>query len=143
LPPPTIAHAANDHDGFAMRPALQVILIVGGIAAVLIALGHIALGPVIIPGGVPVNPTMDSEDRFYATIFLGFGLALLWCAGSIEGRAQVLRFLLLLFFLGGCARLISIWLVGPPHPFFQAMTALELLLPPAVWYLLRRVERPS
>ncbi|MGP0089562.1 MAG: DUF4345 domain-containing protein [Xanthobacteraceae bacterium] len=124
-----------------MRSALQAILIIGGIAAVLIASGHIALGPAFIPGSVPVNPTMDSEDRFYATIFLGFGVTLLWCAGSIEHRAQVIRFLVSLFFLGGCARLISIIFVGPPNPFFQIMTALELLLPPAIWLLLAMVAR--
>jgi hypothetical protein len=124
-----------------MRSVLQAILIVGGVAAVLIALGHIVLGTAFIPGAGSVSATMDSEDRFYAAIFLGFGLTLLWCAGSIERRAQVIRFLLALFFLGGCARVISIILVGPPHPFFQAMTALELLVPPAVWLLLSMTER--
>jgi len=124
-----------------MRRALQLILIIGGVVAVLIALGHIAMGPAVIPGSVPVNPTMDSEDRFYATIFLGFGLALLWCAGSIDHRGKVIRFLIALFFLGGCARMISILVVGPPNLFFQAMTALELLLPPLIWLLLTQVER--
>ena len=117
-----------------MRRTLQGILIVGGIAAVLIALSHIALGLASIPGSVPVNATMDSEDRFYATLFLGFGLALLWCARSIERRGKVIRFLIALFFLGGCARVISIMLVGP---------ALELLLPPLIWLLLIWVERPA
>src|ERR1700688_3088081 len=124
-----------------MRSALQAILTVGGIAAVLIASGHIVLGPAFIPGSVPVNPTMDSEDRFYATIFLGFGVTLLWCAGAVERRAQIIRFLVSLFFLGGCARLVSMAFVGPPNVFFQVMTALELLLPPAIWLLLAMVER--
>jgi hypothetical protein len=123
-----------------MRRALQIILIVGGIATTLIALAHIAIGPAVIPGSVPVNPTMDSEDRFYATIFLGFGLALLWCAASVDHRSKFIRFLIALFFLGGCARVISILLVGPPNLFFQAMTALELLLPPLIWLLLTQVE---
>jgi hypothetical protein len=61
-----------------MRLALKTILIVGGIAAVLIGLAHIALGPASIPGSLPVNATMDSEDRFYAAIFLGFGVSILW-----------------------------------------------------------------
>lgn len=126
-----------------MRRVLQGILIVGGIAAVLIALSHIALGPASIPGSVPVNATMDSEDRFYATLFLGFGLTLLWCVGSIERRSKVIRFLVALFFLGGCVRIISMMLVGPPNLFFQAMTAVELLLPPLIWLLLNRVERPA
>lgn len=53
-----------------MRSALQAILIIGGIAAVLIALGHIVFSPSFIPGAVPVNPTMDSEDRFLRDDFL-------------------------------------------------------------------------
>jgi Domain of unknown function (DUF4345) len=124
-----------------MRLALKVILIVGGIAAVLIGVAHIVLGPASIPGSLPVNATMDSEDRFYAAIFLGFGVSILWCAQSIEQRGRVIRFLIAVFFLGGCARVISLMLVGPPNHFFQALTAVELLLPPVVWFLLGRVER--
>jgi hypothetical protein len=52
-----------------MRLALKAILIVGGIAAVLIGVAHIALGSASIPGSLPVNVTMDSEDGFYAAIF--------------------------------------------------------------------------
>jgi Domain of unknown function (DUF4345) len=124
-----------------MKLALRTILILGGIAAVLIALAHIALGPASIPGSMPVNATMDSEDRFYAAIFLGFGIAVLWCARDIERRARFIRFLVALFFLGGCARVVSMVFVGPPNLLFQSLTALELLLPPLVWFLLARIER--
>lgn len=124
-----------------MRPTLRIILLVGGIVAVIIALLHIALGPASIPGAVPVNATMDSEDRFYAAIFAGFGVALLWCARSIEQRGKVIRFLIAVFFLGGCARIVSMIAVGPPNALFLALTAVELLLPPVVWLLLNRVER--
>jgi Domain of unknown function (DUF4345) len=124
-----------------MRLALRIILLVGGIAAVLIALLHIVFGSASIPGSVPVNATMDSEDRFYAAIFLGFGAAILWCAQSIEQRGKVIRFLIAIFFLGGCARVISMIFVGPPNHLFQALMAVELLLPPVVWSLLNRVER--
>jgi hypothetical protein len=115
-----------------MRLALRIILLVGGMAAVLIALLHIAFGSASIPGSVPVNATMDSEDRFYEAIFLGFGAAMLWCAQSIEQRGKVIRFLIAVFFLGGCARVISMILVGPPNQLFQALMAVELLLPPVV-----------
>jgi Domain of unknown function (DUF4345) len=124
-----------------MRLALRIILLVGGIAAVLIALLHIVFGSASIPGSVPVNATMDSEDRFYAAIFLGFGAAILWCAQSIEQRGKVIRFLIAIFFLEGCARVISMIFVGPSNQLFQALMAVELLLPPVVWFLLNRVER--
>lgn len=47
-----------------------------GLVCMGIAAGHIILGPQLIPDGVPVNATMDSENRFYATLFLGFGAAM-------------------------------------------------------------------
>jgi hypothetical protein len=71
-----------------MRLALKAILIVGGIAAVLIGVAHIALGSASIPGSLPVNATMDSEDRFYAAIFLGFGVSILWCADRSSTEAE-------------------------------------------------------
>ena len=36
----------------------------------LIALAHIIAGPTSIPGGGPVTATTDSEERFYAALFL-------------------------------------------------------------------------
>jgi len=124
-----------------MARALKAVLIIGGIAAILIALAHMVLGPASIPGAIPVNATMDSEDRFYAAIFLGFGAAVLWGAQAVEQRSQIIRFLAAVFFLGGCARVISIVVVGPPGYLFQALTAVELVLPPVIWLLLNRVER--
>jgi hypothetical protein len=131
--------AASQHTE-SMRKALLIILFAGGITAILIALLHIVLGPSAIPGSVPVNATMDSEDRFYATLFLGYGLALIWCARAPEARAGTIRSLILLFFAGGVARVVSIKFAGPPNLFFEAMTALELLLPPAILFLLYRLE---
>ena len=122
-----------------MRRTLQIIIGVGGVAAVLIALLHIILGPATIPGSIPVNATMDSEDRFYATIFLAYGLALIWCVRDIETKRRVLWFLTITCFTGGIARIISALSVGLPHPFFINMTLLELSLPILIFILLRKL----
>ena len=122
-----------------MRRTLQIIIGVGGVAAVLIALLHIILGPATIPGSIPVNATMDSEDRFYATIFLAYGLALIWCVRDIETKRRGLWFLTITFFTGGIARIISALSVGLPHPFFINMTLLELSLPILIFILLRKL----
>jgi hypothetical protein len=50
-----------------MRRALQVLLALFGATDIFIATLHVVLGPKCIPGSIPVNATMDSEDRFYAT----------------------------------------------------------------------------
>jgi hypothetical protein len=119
---------------------LVAVLTLGGLAVVGIALTHIVLGPASIPGSIPVNATMDSEDRFYATIFLGYGLGLLWCMRAIDRRANFIRFLAAILFAGGVARVISMVLVGLPNALFQALTALEFLAPLTVWFLLRRIS---
>jgi hypothetical protein len=123
-----------------MRRALQVLLGLFGVTAIFISLLHVVLGPASIPGAVPVNATMDSEDRFYATLFLAFGLALLWCMKDVEHKAKVVYFLMLTFFVGGLARLVSMLAVGLPNNFFIAMTVLELLLPFVYGYLQFRVS---
>jgi len=101
-----------------MRKAFQVFLVLFGLTAIFIACLHLVLGPSAIPGAVPVNPTMDSEDRFYATLFGAYGFALLWCVKDIERKSTVVCFPALTFLAGGVARLISIAAVGLPNTFF-------------------------
>ena len=117
---------------------LRWFLTVFGIVCVGIALTHIALGPSSIPGSVPVNATMDSEDRFYASLFLGFGLAHIWAARDLSSRKRVVLALQATFFVGGLARIVSWLAVGPPIQLFIFLGALELLIPPLVWWALRR-----
>jgi hypothetical protein len=112
-----------------MRKFQQVFLALFGITAIFISMLHVALGPAAIPGSVPVNATMDSEDRFYATLFLAYGAVLVWCVREVEHKSKPVYFLALTLFTGGLARLVSMAAVGPPNAFFVAMTALELSLP--------------
>jgi len=104
----------------------------------LIALAHILLGTRAIPGVPPMPATIDSEDRFYASLFFGFGLAVIWCAREIRERHRELLALMAVFALGGLARILSMLMVGLPHPLFIGLTAVELLLPLAVWIVLSR-----
>ncbi len=112
-----------------MKKTFQVFLALFGVTAIVIAALHVAVGPAAIPGSIPVNATMDSEDRFYATLFAAYGVALLWCIKDVERKSAVVYFLAITFFVGGLARLVSMAAVGLPDPFFIAMTALELLIP--------------
>ena len=121
-----------------MLRALSLFAALFGAVCMAIALAHIALGPAAIPGSIPVNATMDSEDRFYATLFLGFGAAMIWCSRALAARRQMFGALLLVFFLGGIARLIAALAVGPPDRLFVLLGGVELLLPPLLWALLGR-----
>jgi hypothetical protein len=126
-----------------VRKFLQIYLGIFGITAILIATLHIVLGPAAIPGAIPVNATMDSEDRFYATLFAAYGVAMLWCIKEIERKSQVVYFLALTFFVGGLARLVSMAAVGLPNTFFIAMTVLELLIPFLIGFLQWRVAKAA
>lgn len=107
----------------------QMFLSLFGVTVIFISLMHILYGPSFIPGSIPVNATMDSEDRFYATIFLGYGLTLLWCVHDIERKSRVVYLLAGIFFAGGLSRLVSMADVGMPIGFFIIMTILELIIP--------------
>lgn len=120
---------------------LRWFLILFGTVCTGIALVHIALGPASIPGSVPVNAVMDSEDRFYATLFLGFGLAHVWAARDLARRGGIVLAMQAVFFAGGIARIISWMAVGSPGPMFTFLGALELVIPPLVWLAIRREQR--
>ena len=123
-----------------MSALLKAFVMLFGAVCMTIALVHIINGPASIPGGVPVNATMDSEDRFYATLFLGFGAANVWCAQELGARGQLFRALMLVFFLGGVARLVSAAQVGPPSLLFTALGAIELVLPPVLLWARAKVH---
>ena len=126
-----------------MRRNLQLILAAVGATCAVIALVHIIVGPSSIPGSIAVNATMDSEDRFYATMFLAFGAALLWCVPGVERKSTIVYVLMLTFFLGGLARVMSIVAVGLPNALFTFLTFVELLLPLIIVYMQMRVARAA
>ena len=112
---------------------LRATLVIGGLAAIVASLGPLLLGIASIPGGMPVNATLDSEARFYACFFCAYGVLALWCARRLGQRLAVVPWLALVLFAGGVARLLAIAASGWPHPFFVAMTGVELVVPLLLW----------
>ena len=117
-----------------MAKLLRILVLLFGVICCIIATAHILMGSAAIPGSVPVNATMDSEDRFYATVFLGFGAGLVWCSAKLAERRNFFGALLAIFFAGGLARIVSWASVGQPNTLFVFLGALELLLPPILWF---------
>jgi hypothetical protein len=120
----------------AVRP-VRLILGLGGAAAMAIGLGLVFFGPALIPGAGQVSRTVDSELRFYATLFVAYGGVALWCLHQMAAKRRVIMMLAGVLFVGGVGRLCSMLAVGLPHPFFVAMTLVELGLPPVLLWLLR------
>lgn len=126
------------------RTALKFGLLFIGIAAIIIGLMFTALGvsttgrifnailSVIHDGGAIQGldtPNADSELRFYSVIFIGYGIIMVQTAQNLSRHIARVPFLLLLFFGGGTARLISLIMTGPPHSLFILLMGIELILP--------------
>jgi hypothetical protein len=128
-----------------MIPALRILHAVLGFAAIVICLSIVLLGPSWTAGFAEAQfdwlagfahpstgqwpATMDSELRFYAPFWGAYGLALLAVARDLPARLRFVPPLAALFFIGGVGRAISYVVVGPPHPFFAFLMAIELILP--------------
>jgi hypothetical protein len=126
----------------------QWTLRVMGSAIVLIALGHLVLGPfseVLLGSNISetsmLDPTIDSQNRFYGTAFSLFGVLLIICSRNVLANRTILYTIFWVFFAGGIARLISISVVGLPPPLVNILTGLELVLPLGLIFWLRALER--
>ena len=118
------------------------------VRGLLVAVGAVAAGTgtavalrgtAAIPGGASTVASNDSVLRFYAVWWAAQGPAALSLArdpGLDEGRV---RALCATTFLGGLARVAAMRASGRPHPLFQALTAVELLLPPLLVGARRRM----
>ena len=126
-----------------MRAVLQWFLVVFGIACALIALAHIVIGPSTIIGGNTPNATLDSDIRMVMVVFLAYGLTCVWAARDLDRYAGLIHLLMLVFFVGGLVRLLTVAYVGWPHWFYIAMMAVEFIVPLICSPVLQRVTGRS
>lgn len=108
---------------------LQIVTVL--LALVPLITGAIGLSgvrdPLYVALGLPADPELDSNLRFFAGFWAGAGFALLWTVPKIESRAAVFRTIWAMIFLGGLGRLLSALIIGlPPRP-FVGFTALEII----------------
>ena len=139
-----------------VRTVLQVLLFALGVSAIAIGSSIFLLGATftggqaetvfnLLSGGrthsPPFTATADSELRFYAPFWVVYGGLLIWTARRLATRLRHVLPLAAVFFAGGVGRLISLLVVGPPHPAFTMLMVIELVLPPvflALWAAARR-----
>ncbi|MCP3803816.1 DUF4345 domain-containing protein [Allokutzneria sp. A3M-2-11 16] len=112
-----------------------------GLACVAIGVYHLALGIDSVPGEAAAGATVDSRERFYNAIFLGYGLAWIWAVRQSPIPSKAVRWLAGIMLLGGVGRVLSMLVHGQPHWFQVPLTAIELVLPPVYFWLATADER--
>lgn len=126
-----------------MARLLRVIALAMGIACVAIGAFHFVLGIASVPGEGAAGATVDSRERFYGAVFLGYGLAWLWAARRSPIPSTAVRWLAGVFLLGGLGRLVSLAVHGPPQWFQIVLTVIELVLPPLYFWLATADEKAA
>ena len=125
------------------RRALQIVTAFLGLVPV--ATGLIEMSgisdPIYASMGLPANPLLDSNLRFFAGVWLGLGLAIFWLIPKIEQQTLLFRVIWGMIFIGGVGRIVSMLFVGlPPAPFI-GFTILEIVGAPIFVMWQRRVAR--
>jgi hypothetical protein len=124
-----------------LRIALQVLLAALGAVAFVAGLVTVFTGAGGIPGNNPATPNLESELRFYATFWTGFGVLALYVSRRPERETMLLRGLALFLFLAGSARIFA-WLASDrPDTLFLVLMGLELTLPVFIVWAQARIAR--
>jgi hypothetical protein len=125
-----------------------LILVLRLFAAIFLIVGllHISLGlgADAMLGAAPSaealsNPSLDSQNRFYGAAFMIYGVLIWMFTTDMDRYAPVFRAVMIVFFIGGLARIASALAVGPPASAIQFLWAIELLFPPILlWWERKR-----
>ncbi len=127
-----------------MHSTLRTLTQMTGWACIAIGFGHVVLGVErSVPGAGQVSPTLESQEAFYNSIFIGYGLT--WLRVSQDNRADRVVEAAAVMALGGAARLFAAARRGAPHRLYIGLTAVEFVVPAVVAALARRetIVRPS
>lgn len=129
----------------ASHRALQGTVGVLGTIAVVFGLQTVAIGADSILGAGQVSPNLDNELRFYAAWYVGAGLLLLRAVHRVETQAATIRGVAAILLLAAFGRVLSMVMVGMPHPGQIALMAAEFTIPVVVvpWQaaIARRLHR--
>jgi hypothetical protein len=118
-----------------MARLLKWLVLAMGAVCVAIGVFHFALGTASVPGEGSAGATVDSRERFYGAIFIGYGLAWIRAARQSPIPSAAVRWLAGILLLGGVGRIVSMAVHGQPQWFQIALTVTEFALPPLYFRL--------
>ncbi|VWX59567.1 DUF4345 domain-containing protein [Sphingorhabdus sp. 109] len=118
---------------------LRIVTILVGLVPLFLGVTGILFGAAEHSGGDAVSTALDSQYRYLAGVYVAIGLMILWSAGDIRGRADLLRFAMLGWFVGGIARAVSWTTVGEPASWQVSGMIVELVVPVALLLWQHRV----
>lgn len=128
---------------FAEKRVLQVIVAIACLIPLKTGGDGILFGPSWLKGMAEVvTPTdLDSHFRYISGIFFAVGVAFATCVAGIETKGGRFRLLGGFVICGGCARLLSLILVGMPSSGHLFGLTMELGVVPLLMLWQARVER--
>ena len=117
---------------------MALTIVLAGSSHLLLGVGAEALLGAKLSADTLAEPSLNSQNRFYGTSYMLYGVLLWVCTRDMDRYALIFRILLLMTFIAGLTRIISLILHGWPSPTIIALGASELLLPPVIALWQRR-----
>ena len=102
-----------------MRTALPTTLRILALACIAPGFFHVIFGVSgdwligLVPAS-PIDPSLDSQNRYYGAAFSLYGVLLWMCAGDLTRYRPMLTAALAVMFASGCARALAVFVHGWP-----------------------------
>jgi hypothetical protein len=111
---------------------LRGLLHLAGVVATSAGLHTLIAGGKSFPPWRRAGAMVESELRFYSAFYVAYGLFALRTARQPDHDSAAVRAVAAALFLAGLGRVRAWVTVGKPHPFQQALLAVELAAPPLI-----------
>lgn len=131
---PAASRTSKEHSDWNV---FRTIVIAVGLVVAAFGTYYLVTGTAGLPNAPegPVNPTLESQYRFFAAMMIGIGAAFITIAVKFEW-ANMLWLVCLMIFIGGIGRVLSWAFSGTPHYTMIILMVIELAFPAAllVWH---------
>jgi Domain of unknown function (DUF4345) len=123
----------------ALKAFSPVLFLVAALHLILGVGAEVMIGAVL-PMSAIVEPTLNSQNRFYGVSYALYAVVLWLCAGDLKRFEPIFKAVLWVSLLAGVSRLVAWAQYGAPAPFVVFLLATELLFPPILWLWYSRVQ---